>query len=110
MQVAAFMCVFIISAGTYKIVTEKVDGSLHFNVPYYYASSVQPAASAQSNTFYSSARSRRLAQEVATLSTSLPIEFGSTIFLRYDEERLDVMKVKSNILSVARIITVIFFS
>lgn len=35
----------------------------------------------------------RLAQEFGTLSSSLPLSLDSSIFVRIDEERLDVMKV-----------------
>jgi baculoviral IAP repeat-containing protein 6 (apollon) len=38
-------------------------------------------------------RMKRLAQEVVTLSNSLPLSLSSTIFVRCDEERLDIMKV-----------------
>ncbi len=39
------------------------------------------------------ARARRLAQEAVTLSTSLPLSASSSVFVRCDEERLDIMKV-----------------
>lgn len=42
------------------------------------------------------ARARRLAQEAVTLSTSLPLSASSSVFVRCDEERLDVMKVTSS--------------
>ncbi|XP_065681736.1 uncharacterized protein LOC100214758 isoform X1 [Hydra vulgaris] len=77
---------------TYEIVTEKEDGTLQFNVPFYYASTVRSTVSA-TNDSWNSSRARRLAQEVATLSTSLPLSYSSTVFLRCDNERLDVMKV-----------------
>ena len=38
-------------------------------------------------------RTRRLAQEMATLSNSLPLSLSSSVFVRCDEERLDVMQV-----------------
>lgn len=41
----------------------------------------------------SAARARRLAQEAVTLSTSLPLSSSSSVFVRCDEERLDIMKV-----------------
>ncbi|CAF5217543.1 unnamed protein product, partial [Rotaria magnacalcarata] len=34
-----------------------------------------------------------LAQEQITISTSLPLSFSSTIFVRSDENRMDVMKI-----------------
>uniref|UniRef100_A0A8D8CH63 Baculoviral IAP repeat-containing protein 6 n=1 Tax=Culex pipiens TaxID=7175 RepID=A0A8D8CH63_CULPI len=36
---------------------------------------------------------KRLAQETVTLSTSLPLSFSSSVFVRTDTDRLDVMKV-----------------
>lgn len=39
------------------------------------------------------ARVKRLAQETVTLSTSLPLSFSSSVFVRYDTDRLDIMKV-----------------
>ena len=39
------------------------------------------------------ARLKRLAQENVTLSTALPLSYGSSIFVRCDTNRLDVMKV-----------------
>ncbi|KAI6202918.1 hypothetical protein M3Y94_00496400 [Aphelenchoides besseyi] len=38
-------------------------------------------------------RTRRLAQEIVTLSNSLPLSMSSSVFLRTADERLDVMKV-----------------
>lgn len=38
-------------------------------------------------------RVKRLAQESVTLSTSLPLSFSSSVFVRCDNDRLDVMKV-----------------
>lgn len=38
-------------------------------------------------------RTRRLAQEIVTLSNSLPLSLSSSVFVRACEERLDVMKV-----------------
>ena len=69
---------------------ENEDGSYRFNVPYHYANAVRSAAK---NDVVNAARTRRLTQEVALLSTSLPISYSSTVFLQCDEERLDVMKV-----------------
>lgn len=39
------------------------------------------------------ARVKRLAQETVTLSTSLPLSFSSSVFVRCDTDRLDIMKV-----------------
>lgn len=38
-------------------------------------------------------RMKRLAQEVATLTTSLPLSLSSSVFVRCDTDRLDIMKV-----------------
>ena len=38
-------------------------------------------------------RMKRLAQEAVTLSTSLPLSYSSSVFVRTDLERLDIMKV-----------------
>lgn len=48
------------------------------------------------NDANSAARARRLAQEAVTLSTSLPLSSSSSVFVRCDEERLDIMKVESS--------------
>jgi len=40
------------------------------------------------------ARVKRLAQESVTLSRALPLSFGSSIYIRCDTNRLDVMKVR----------------
>ncbi|XP_065652582.1 baculoviral IAP repeat-containing protein 6 isoform X4 [Hydra vulgaris] len=77
---------------TYEIITNKENGILQFNVPFYYESAVRSAASTNNDTS-NSLRARRLAQEFATLSTSLPLSYSSTLFLRCDSERLDVIKV-----------------
>lgn len=39
------------------------------------------------------ARVKRLAQETVTLSTSLPLSYSSSVFVRCDTDRLDIMKV-----------------
>ena len=52
-------------------------------------------ASNQSNTAVSNnpkQRMTRIAKEMATLSTNLPIEFGSSVFVRVDESRMDLIK------------------
>jgi baculoviral IAP repeat-containing protein 6 len=38
-------------------------------------------------------RSKRIAQELVTLSNSLPLSSSSSVFVRCDEDRIDVMKV-----------------
>lgn len=71
------------------MVSEDDDGKLVFKVNYHYMSQVKNASDANS-----AARARRLAQEAVTLSTSLPLSSSSSVFVRCDEERLDIMKVK----------------
>uniref|UniRef100_A0A0M3HTT6 UBC core domain-containing protein n=1 Tax=Ascaris lumbricoides TaxID=6252 RepID=A0A0M3HTT6_ASCLU len=58
-------------------------------IPYHYESSL----SAVCLTASLGKRTRRLAQEVVTLSNSLPLTASSSVFVRCAEERLDVMKV-----------------
>lgn len=70
------------------MVSEDDDGKLGFKVNYHYMSQVKNA-----NDANSAARARRLAQEAVTLSTSLPLSSSSSVFVRCDEERLDIMKV-----------------
>lgn len=41
------------------------------------------------------ARVKRLAQETVTLSTSLPLSYSSSVFVRCDTDRLDIMKVRT---------------
>ena len=77
--------------GTHKIVLEK-DGKLEFDSNgYHFASSVRSAANGGSSG--GMVRARRLAQEVSSLATSLPLSCSSSVFVRCDKERLDVMKV-----------------
>lgn len=71
------------------MVSEDDDGKLGFKVNYHYMSQVKNA-----NDANSAARARRLAQEAVTLSTSLPLSSSSSVFVRCDEERLDIMKVE----------------
>ncbi|KAJ8014186.1 hypothetical protein DPEC_G00037640 [Dallia pectoralis] len=73
---------------TFEMVSEDDDGKLVFKMNYHYMSQVKNASDANS-----AARARRLAQEAVTLSTSLPLSSSSSVFVRCDEERLDIMKV-----------------
>uniref|UniRef100_A0A8C9ZQ87 Dual E2 ubiquitin-conjugating enzyme/E3 ubiquitin-protein ligase BIRC6 n=1 Tax=Sander lucioperca TaxID=283035 RepID=A0A8C9ZQ87_SANLU len=73
---------------TFEMVSEDEDGKVMFKVNYHYMSQVK-----NSSDTNSAARSRRLAQEAVTLSTSLPLSSSSSVFVRCDEERLDIMKV-----------------
>lgn len=80
---------FLSVLDTFEMVSEDDDGKLVFKVNYHYMSQVKNASDANS-----AARARRLAQEAVTLSTSLPLSSSSSVFVRCDEERLDIMKVK----------------
>ncbi|XP_077994932.1 dual E2 ubiquitin-conjugating enzyme/E3 ubiquitin-protein ligase BIRC6-like isoform X2 [Glandiceps talaboti] len=73
---------------TYEMITEDSSGKLNFNVSHRYASNIKSAGDVSN-----AARARRLAQEAVTLSTSLPLSASSSVFVRCDEDRLDVMKV-----------------
>ncbi|CAL8111027.1 unnamed protein product [Orchesella dallaii] len=73
----------------YEMIVEEEDtGGIRFVVPYHYETNVRTN---WGRAF--PARLKRLAQESVTLSSSLPIAYGSTIFIRCDNDRLDVMKV-----------------
>ena len=72
---------------TYELVTDEGRG-LKFNIPHHFESNVKA-----SGAFNNPSRTRRLAQEAVTLSTSLPLSYNSSVFVRCDEERLDIMKV-----------------
>uniref|UniRef100_A0A0R3QJP8 UBIQUITIN_CONJUGAT_2 domain-containing protein n=1 Tax=Brugia timori TaxID=42155 RepID=A0A0R3QJP8_9BILA len=58
-------------------------------IPYHYESSLSSVGTSSSM----GKRTRRLAQEIVTLSNSLPLSSSSSVFVRACEERLDVMKV-----------------
>ncbi|XP_068681369.1 baculoviral IAP repeat-containing protein 6-like isoform X1 [Montipora foliosa] len=78
--------------GTHKIVLEKEGGKVEFDSGgYHFASSVRSAATSGGSG--GMVRARRLAQEVSSLATSLPLSYSSSVFVRCDKERLDVMKV-----------------
>lgn len=74
---------------TYEIISENVDGGgYRFTVVHHFESQVR-AAGDRSHP----ARVKRLAQETVTLSTSLPLSYSSSVFVRCDTDRLDIMKV-----------------
>ena len=87
----SFLTPSFFSTGTHKIVVEK-DGKLEFDSGgYHFASSVRSAGNGTGSG--GMVRARRLAQEVSSLATSLPLSCSSSVFVRCDKERLDVMKV-----------------
>ena len=70
------------------MIVEDAEKGIRFVVPYHYEQCVRSAGDASSHR-----RTKRLAQEAVTLSTSLPLSYSSSVFLRADMDRLDVMKV-----------------
>ena len=92
-MLAVLLLLTSLPTDTYQILEENEYGTLRWHAPFHFHARVQSATSSTQNA----ARSRRLAQEVATLSTSLPLSPSSSVFVRCDEERLDVMKVSGPI-------------
>ena len=82
---------FFSIADTFEFVADEEDGKIGFHVPFHYAETIRTAVA--NGDFSYSYRARRLAQEVASLTTSLPLSFSSSVFIRCDENRLDLMKV-----------------
>ncbi|XP_068618996.1 baculoviral IAP repeat-containing protein 6 isoform X2 [Battus philenor] len=73
---------------TFEMIAECPENGFRFTVPYHFESTVR-AAGERAHP----ARMKRLAQEAATLATSLPLSYSSSVFVRTDTDRLDVMKV-----------------
>ncbi|KAF7639067.1 UBIQUITIN_CONJUGAT_2 domain-containing protein [Meloidogyne graminicola] len=61
-------------------------------IPFHYATSLNSVGSAGGGSALGK-RTRRLAQEIVSLSSSLPLSMNSSVFVRTSEERLDAMKV-----------------
>ncbi|CAF1058543.1 unnamed protein product [Adineta ricciae] len=81
----------LLQFSTYPITIENESGEkvlFNKNMKYHYEDIVRDAI-----TINSMQRIKRLAQEQITISTSLPLSFSSTIFVRSDENRMDIMKV-----------------
>ncbi|XP_063908314.1 baculoviral IAP repeat-containing protein 6 isoform X4 [Zophobas morio] len=74
--------------GSYEMISELPEGGLKFVVSHHFESNAKSTGE-QSHP----ARVKRIAQEAVTLSTSLPLSYSSSVFVRYDTSRLDVMKV-----------------
>ncbi|RZB38740.1 baculoviral IAP repeat-containing protein 6 [Asbolus verrucosus] len=74
--------------GSFEMITELPEGGLKFVVSHHFESNAKSTGE-QSHP----ARVKRIAQEAVTLSTSLPLSYSSSVFVRYDTSRLDVMKV-----------------
>ncbi|XP_043255701.1 baculoviral IAP repeat-containing protein 6 [Colletes gigas] len=74
---------------TYEMIAENPEtGGYKFAVSYYFESNMRAAGERSHPT-----RVKRLAQEAVTLSTALPLSYSSSVFVRCDADRLDVMKV-----------------
>lgn len=72
------------------MISEDTDNlGLKFNVSYHF----EPNLHSDVDKNHPS-RMKRLAQEAVTLSTSLPLSYSSSVFVRCDTDRLDVMKVR----------------
>ncbi|PZC74551.1 hypothetical protein B5X24_HaOG207685 [Helicoverpa armigera] len=75
-------------SGRSSMIAECAESGFRFLVPYHFEGLVR-AAGERAHP----ARMKRLAQEAATLATSLPLSYSSSVFVRTDADRLDVMKV-----------------
>lgn len=73
---------------TYDMIVESDNNSFRFVVAHHFEKMVRLAGDR-----YHPSRVKRLAQEAVTLSTSLPLSFSSSVFVRCDTDRLDIMKV-----------------
>ncbi|XP_016842826.1 baculoviral IAP repeat-containing protein 6 isoform X2 [Nasonia vitripennis] len=73
---------------TYEMIVENPDGGFKFAISYHFESNMRSAGERNHPT-----RVKRLAQEAVTLSTALPLSYSSSVFVRCDTDRLDVMKV-----------------
>lgn len=65
------------------------ENGYRFTLSHHFESNVRMAGSDRGHP----ARVKRLAQEAVTLSTSLPLSYSSSVFVRCDTDRLDIMKV-----------------
>ena len=76
---------------SYELLVDSGDVSVpggRFTVPYHFENAVRSAGDRCHPN-----RMKRLAQEAATLTTSLPLSNSSSVFVRCDTDRLDIMKV-----------------
>ncbi|EFX73355.1 hypothetical protein DAPPUDRAFT_253206 [Daphnia pulex] len=79
-----------IKPNSYELLVESPDTVMgsRFTVAYHFENAVKAAGERCHPN-----RMKRLAQEVATLTTSLPLSLSSSVFVRCDTDRLDIMKV-----------------
>ncbi|XP_067616443.1 baculoviral IAP repeat-containing protein 6 isoform X2 [Eurosta solidaginis] len=72
----------------YDMIVEADNNGFRFVVSHHFEKMVRMAGDR-----YHPSRVKRLAQEAVTLSTSLPLSYSSSVFVRCDTDRLDIMKV-----------------
>lgn len=72
---------------TFEMIVE-TDNGYRFAISHHFENNVRMAGDRGHP-----ARVKRLAQETVTLSTSLPLSYSSSVFVRCDNDRLDIMKV-----------------
>lgn len=79
---------------SYELLVESADNGvgIRFTVAYHFENAVRSAGDRCHPN-----RMKRLAQEAATLMTSLPLSNSSSVFTRCDTDRLDIMKVMFHI-------------
>lgn len=80
---------FYIWLDTYEMMVE-CDTGYRFVITHHFENNVRMAGDRNFPL-----RMKRLAQETVTLSTSLPLSYSSSVFVRCDTDRLDIMKVKA---------------
>ena len=76
---------------TFEMIAESENGNncgYRFTISHHFETNVR-----MSGDRGNPARVKRLAQEAVTLSTSLPLSYSSSVFVRCDTDRLDIMKV-----------------
>lgn len=73
---------------TFEMIVESSTTPYKFAISHHYEGMVKLAGDR-----YHPSRVKRLAQEAVTLSTSLPLSYSSSVFVRCDTDRLDIMKV-----------------
>ena len=82
-----FNVIFLIDS--FEMITENDEGNgFRFVVAYHFEPNMRAAGDRSLPS-----RVKRLAQETVTLSTSLPLSYNSSVFVRCDTDRMDIMKV-----------------
>lgn len=74
---------------TYPSTNQHYPSYTPYATPSYTTSHTTSSSSSAAN---SRKRTTRLLNEISTLSSSLPIEYGSSVFIKCDEDRYDVLK------------------